>query len=181
MNRISTFVARGLVAAGMLGFGGFGAAAFADATTAVAQVKNASGHKDAISGTVTFTAVEGGVKVVADIDGLAPGKHGFHIHEKADLSAPDLKSAGAHWDMGGKHKHGGPDSEEHHAGDLGNITADDKGHAHLEGVFKGLTIEGKTGVVGHSVIVHEKEDDLKAVTSAGARIAGGAIEVEKGK
>ena len=128
MNRLSTFVARGLVAAGILGFGGFSAAAFAEATTAVATVSNASAHKEKISGTVIFTAVEGGVKVVADIDGLAPGKHGFHIHQKADLSAPDLTSAGPHFDAGGKHKHGGPDSEEHHAGDLGNITADDKGH-----------------------------------------------------
>jgi superoxide dismutase, Cu-Zn family len=179
MSRISTFVARGLVAAGLLGFGGFGAAASAADATAVAHVANASGHKEKITGTVTFTAVEGGVKVVADIDGLTPGKHGFHIHQKADLSAPDLTSAGPHFDAGGKHKHGGPESAEHHAGDLGNITADDKGHAHLEGVFKGLTIEGETGVVGHSVIVHAKEDDLKDIKSAGARIAGGAIEEEK--
>lgn len=180
MSRISTFVARGLVAAGLLGFGGFGAAASAaDATMAVAHIANASAHKEKITGTVTFTAVTGGVKVVADIDGLTPGKHGFHIHQKPDLSAPDLTSAGAHFDPGGKHKHGGPESAEHHAGDLGNIVADEKGHAHLEGEFKGLTIEGEMGVVGHSVIIHAKEDDMKDVKSAGPRIAGGAIEAEK--
>jgi Cu-Zn family superoxide dismutase len=179
MNRISTFVARAFVAAGLLGFGAFTSVASAAATEAVAHVNNASGHKEKISGTVTFTAAEGGVKVVADIDGLSPGKHGFHIHQKADLSAPDLTSAGGHFDVGGKHKHGGPDSAERHNGDLGNITADEKGHGHLEGVFKGLTIEGETGVVGHSVIVHAKEDDLKDIKSAGARIAGGVIEEKK--
>jgi Cu-Zn family superoxide dismutase len=44
-------------------------------------------------------------------------------------------------------------------------------------VVKGLTIEGKMGVVGHSVIIHAKADDLKSQPAgdAGARIAGGAI------
>ena len=37
------------------------------------------------------------VKVVADVDGLKPGDHGFHIHAKPDLSAPDLSSAGGHF------------------------------------------------------------------------------------
>jgi len=166
MKRFSKFIVAGVISTGMLCLGHANPARAA-ATTAIAEIHNASGHKDKISGTVTFTATEEGMKVVADVDGLAPGKHGFHIHEKADLSAPDLKSAGPHFDAGEKHKHGGPGAIEHHAGDLGNITADDKGHAHLEGVFKGLTIEGSTGIVGHSVIIHEKEDDLKEVTSAG--------------
>ena len=34
-----------------------------------------------VSGTVTFTKVKEGVKVVADINGLTKGKHGFHIHD----------------------------------------------------------------------------------------------------
>ena len=145
-------------------------------------MKNASGHKEEIKGTVTFTAAEGGVKVVADIDGLTPGQHGFHIHEKADMSDPALKSAGGHFNPD-HHKHGGPESAEHHAGDLGNLTADAKGHAHLDAVFKGLTIEGKDGVVGHSVIIHAKADDLKTDPAGDARrrIAGGAIEEEKEK
>ncbi len=149
---------------------------------AVAQIHNAANHKDKISGTVTFTEVADGVRVVAAIDGLAPGEHGFHIHEKADLSSPDLKSAGPHWNPGG-HKHGGPNDAEHHAGDLGNLTADDKGHAHLDQVFKGLTIEGKEGVAGHSVIIHAKADDLKSQPAgdAGDRIAGGEIVVDKPK
>lgn len=179
MHRLSSFVRSSLVAAGLFGAAGLASSVSAAEATAVANIANASGHKEKISGTVTFTAVEGGVKVVAEIDGLTPGKHGFHLHQKADLSAPDLTSAGPHFDAGGTHKHGGPESADHHAGDLGNITVDEKGHGHLEGVFKGLTIEGATGVVGHSVIIHAKEDDLKDVKSAGPRIAGGAIEEKK--
>ena len=37
-----------------------------------------------VRGTVTFTQVGERVKVVADIEGLAPGKHGFHLHEYGD-------------------------------------------------------------------------------------------------
>jgi Cu-Zn family superoxide dismutase len=182
MNRASKFVFAGMIGAGALVFGNTRIAFADDAKEAVAHVKNASGVKDEIKGTVTFTAAEGGVKVVADIDGLTPGLHGFHIHEKADMSDPALKSAGGHFNPD-HHKHGGPESAEHHAGDLGNLTADDKGHAHLEAEFKGLTIEGKDGVVGHSVIIHAKADDLKTDPSgdSGARIAGGAIEAEKAK
>lgn len=150
--------------------------------TAVAKVQGAGANKDKITGTVTFTQEKEGVHVVADIDGLTPGEHGFHVHEKPDLSAPDLSSAGGHFNPE-HHKHGGPESEEHHAGDLGNLTADEKGHAHLDKIFTGLAITGKLGVVGHSVIIHAKADDLKSQPAgeSGKRVAGGAIEEEKAK
>src|SRR5437764_13558749 len=50
-----------------------------------------------VKGTVTFTQQKGGVRIVADVDGLTPGEHGFHIHEKGDCSAPDAASAGGHF------------------------------------------------------------------------------------
>ena len=152
----------------------------ANAKQAAAIIHGAGAHKDKIKGDVTFTEVSDGVKIVAHVDGLTPGKHGFHIHEKTDLSKPDLTSAGPHFNPEG-HKHGGPDSESHHAGDLGNLEADEHGHADYEMTVKDLTIQGsKNSVVGHSVIIHEKEDDLKTdpAGAAGARIAGGAIQVK---
>ncbi len=42
-----------------------------------------------VSGTVTFDHAEGGVQVVAKIDGLTKGPHGFHIHEFGDASSAD--------------------------------------------------------------------------------------------
>ena len=39
-----------------------------------------------VSGTVTFTQTDKGVVVVADIQGLSQGKHGFHIHEFGDCT-----------------------------------------------------------------------------------------------
>ncbi len=152
-------------------------------TTAIATIHNAKSVKEEITGTVTFTQADKGVRVVADVNGLKPGKHGFHIHQSADLSAPDLKSAGGHFNPGGE-KHGGPDAEHHHAGDLGNLVADEKGHATLDRVFEGLSIAGeKDGVIGHSVVIHAGEDDLKSdpAGNSGARIAAGVIEAGAAK
>ena len=50
-----------------------------------------------VSGTVTFTQTGHGIQVVADIHGLTPGKHGFHIHEFGDPRSPDAMSAGGHF------------------------------------------------------------------------------------
>lgn len=140
---------------------------------AAAQLEAKSGSQ--VTGTVTFAKVGDEVQMVADIQNLKPGKHGFHIHEKGDCSAADAASAGAHFNPTQKH-HGGPMTADHHAGDLGNIEADASGKAHLD--WKGkLSLSGKDSIIGRSVVVHEKEDDLKTDPSgnSGARIACGTI------
>jgi Cu-Zn family superoxide dismutase len=146
--------------------------------TATIEPSKAPGQ-DNVRGVVHFTSADHGVKVHAVITGLEPNsKHGFHVHEKADLSAPDLASAGGHFNPT-MHKHGGPEATERHGGDLGNLEADADGKATYDSTIHDLTIDDpKTGVVGHSVIVHEKADDLKTDPSgnSGARIAGGAIK-----
>src|SRR5882724_3314521 len=55
---------------------------------AVAHIHGAGDTHDKIHGTATFVPAGNGVKVVVSVDGLTPGKHGIHIHEKADLSDP---------------------------------------------------------------------------------------------
>src|ERR1700752_1619056 len=142
-------------------------------TKAAAQLESKSGSK--VTGTVTFTKVGDEVQVVADITGLTPGKHGFHIHQFGDCSAPDAATAGPHFNPTNQH-HGGPMTERHHPGDLGKIETDASGKAHLD--WKGkLSLNGKDSIIGKSVVVHEKEDDLKTDPSgnSGARIACGAI------
>lgn len=147
-------------------------------TKAVAVLHPASGSQ--VMGTVTFTQAGSEVKVVADITGLTPGKHGFHIHEFGDCSAADASSAGGHFNPT-KHQHGAPDASDRHAGDLGNIEADASGKAHLEWSDKMMKLSGDESIVGHAVIVHEKVDDLKTqpTGNAGGRVACGVIGVAK--
>ncbi|MDF3054191.1 MAG: Superoxide dismutase [Gammaproteobacteria bacterium] len=130
------------------------------------------------SGTVLFTQTDKGVEVVADINGLKPGDHGFHIHEYGDCSAPDGTSAGEHFNPKDKH-HASPQNNDRHAGDLGNIKADDKGKAHYTTLDKFISLKGTKNIIGRSVIVHADQDDLKTQPSgnAGARIACGVIGI----
>ena len=154
------------------------ATAFAqEPTKANAVLQAASGSP--VAGTVTFTKTADGVQVVADITGLTPGKHGFHIHEFGDCSAADASSAGSHFNPM-KKPHGAPDAAERHAGDLGNLEADANGKAHLELKDSMLKLSGETSILGRGVIVHEKVDDWSQPTgNAGSRQACGVIGVAK--
>jgi len=132
-----------------------------------------------VSGTVNFTQLaDGKIKVEADITGLAPGKHGMHVHQWGDCTAPDGESAGGHFnpDMV---DHGAPGAGTHHPGDFGNLDADSEGHARLS-----LTMDpahfsiagGDYSVLGRAIIVHEKPDDFGQPTgNAGGRLACGVI------
>jgi Cu-Zn family superoxide dismutase len=146
-------------------------------TKAIAVLHSASGSQ--VAGTVTFTKTGDTVQVVADITGLTPGKHGFHIHEFGDCSAADASSAGGHFNP--MHKpHGAPDSPERHEGDMGNLEADSTGKAHLELKDSMLKFSGADSILGHAVIVHEKVDDWsQPVGNAGGRLACGVIGVTK--
>lgn len=147
-------------------------------TKAIAVLGSTAGSS--VTGTVTFTSGADGTKVVADITGLTPGKHGFHIHEFGDCSSQDGKSAGGHYNPT-KHEHAGPEVPNRHVGDLGNIEADADGKAHLEMTDKMLKLSGDTSIIGYGVIVHEKADDLKTQPTgdAGGRVACGVIGVAK--
>ena len=139
------------------------------------------GNDSGVSGTVTFTKVEGGVRVVADVKGLTPGKHGFHIHEYGDLSKSDLTSTGGHFNPTG-HDHAGPMDATRHAGDFGNLTADESGHAKADFVDTKIELGGEHSIIGLAVIVHADEDDLTSqpTGNAGGRVAGGVIAIAKG-
>ena len=141
----------------------------------VAVLKPALGSQ--VKGTVRFNEIPPKVHIVADVTGLSPGSHGFHIHEKGDCSAPDASSAGGHFNPDNM-KHGAPDAAEHHTGDLGNLEADSSGHAHYERTvdFLELAVDPKT-IDGKAVIVHAGEDDLHSqpAGNSGARVACGVI------
>ena len=168
MNKASIVVAVSFLVGGIV------AAPAAEMTRAVAVLHPASGSE--VQGVVTFTQVADGVRVVADVTGLTPGPHGFHIHQFGDCTAADGTSAGGHFNPTG-HAHGGPDAAERHVGDLGNLVAAENGKAHYDRVDTRLELTGAHAIVGAGVIVHEKVDDLttQPTGAAGARIACGVI------
>jgi Cu-Zn family superoxide dismutase len=112
--------------------------------------------------------------------GLTPGKHGFHIHEFGDITSDDGSSAGGHFNPLNM-PHSMPTSEKRHAGDMGNIEANENGNAHLDYIDSVMELDGNYSIVGHAVIVHEKEDDLKTqpTGNAGPRIGYGVIGIAK--
>ena len=150
-------------------------------TSATANLQPTKGNK--VSGTVTFTQKGDKVLVAANVSGLTPGSHGFHVHEKGDCSAADAMSAGGHFNPAGK-PHGAPDSTEHHGGDLGNLTADKSGNATLSIEVGGITLDqSTTSIVGEGVIVHANPDDLKsqAAGNVGPRVACGVVRLVEQK
>lgn len=148
----------------------------------------------AVTGTVKLIKINDNTcRIEYEINGLSPGKHGFHIHEKADFS-DGCVSAGPHYNPHGK-LHGGPDAEQRHVGDLGNVEADMSGTA--RGVINDrlVKLDGLCSVVGRSIMVHADPDDLGTGDSsqpgpppvngkcsnitgnAGARLACGEIKL----
>jgi len=143
--------------------------------TAVAEMTPLGGST--VKGKVSFRPVAGSVEVEVDLSGITSGPRGFHIHEKGDCSAPDGSSAGGHFNPGGK-AHGSPRDTERHAGDLGNLQVDKDGNAKFRFIDPQLKLSGADSIVGRSVIVHEKADDLKTKPTgdAGGRVACGEIK-----
>lgn len=146
-------------------------------TDAVVVLKATKDSK--VRGRLALKQMKDGVKVTGRVSGLTPGEHGFHIHEFGDLSAVDGTAAGGHFNPDG-HDHGSPGDEKHHAGDLGNITADDEGVAKIDILQKGLMLHF---VIGRSIVVHAGKDDLKSQPAgdAGPRVAVGVIGITQPK
>ncbi len=147
-------------------------------TRAVAIITPTKGN--AVHGMVTFETTEKGVHIVATITGLKPGKHGFHVHEFGDIRSEDGTSAGGHFNPSGM-PHSMPSNQKRHAGDMGNIVADENGNAQLDYIDPVMKLDDTSSIIGRSVIIHEKEDDFttQPTGNAGARIGNGVIGIAK--
>ncbi|OQV24306.1 putative Superoxide dismutase (Cu-Zn) [Hypsibius exemplaris] len=147
-----------------------------------------------VQGVIIFTVVQAqqegqgppSVRVTGNITGLAPNSaHGFHIHQFGDVGN-GCAAAGPHFNPRGV-SHGAPTDDEsaRHDGDLGNVFANQNGVVNLDATYDFLHLGGPGSVIGRSVVVHEKVDDLgqggaadsKTTGNAGARLACGVIGV----
>ena len=135
-----------------------------------------SGSK--LAGKAVLTETEGGVHIVLTLEGVDPGEHGAHVHEKGDCSAADGASAGGHFNPHTK-DHGLPGAEKRHLGDLGNITIGKDGKGTLDITAPGANLKATDAAsfIGRSIIVHAKKDDGGQPTgNAGGRIGCGVIK-----
>jgi superoxide dismutase, Cu-Zn family len=149
---------------------------------AMATADLAPSEGQTAKGTVHFQDQgDGSVEVVADLTGVPQGEHGFHVHDKGDCGN-NGQNAGGHFDP--THMvHGAPDAQSHHAGDFGNVTANEKGEVHTRFMTHSVTVkEGMMSVVGHAVVLHGNPDDLvsQPAGNAGPRIACGVTTLMSG-
>ncbi|MEY8848864.1 superoxide dismutase family protein [Psychroserpens sp. XS_ASV72] len=135
-----------------------------------------------VTGNVVFTQEDGVVTMIAVVDGLSPGEHAIHIHEKADCSANDGSSSGGHWNPTGQPHGKWGDDKGYHKGDIGNLTANENGHATITMVTDQWCIgcgDDTKDITGKAIIVHQGTDDFTSQPSgaASARVScGGIIE-----
>jgi len=134
-------------------------------------------------GTVTFTDTSAGLEVKTDLKGLPPGKHGFHVHEKAacgamekDGKAVPAMAAGGHYDPEKTGKHLGPDNGGH-LGDLPVLEVAADGAAKVVLMVKKPKAQD---FKDRSLMIHaggdNYSDEPAPLGGGGARIACGLIQ-----
>ncbi|WP_299887677.1 superoxide dismutase family protein [uncultured Lacinutrix sp.] len=133
-----------------------------------------------VKGNIVFRQEGGKVEMTAMLEGLTPGEHAIHIHEKADCSSADGKSSGGHWNPTNKPHGKWGDTAGFHKGDIGNFTADEKGFAVVNKTTDQWCIgcgDANKDILGKAIIVHEGIDDFTSQPSgaAGSRVSCGGI------
>ena len=115
----------------------------------------------------------GSVWIHVTVRGLAVGDHGIHIHA-IGACAPDFSAAGSHFNPTDA-------PHPHHAGDLGNITANHAGIGWMSTTTANVTLTpGPLSLLdadGSGLIIHAGPDDLhtQPTGNSGGRVACGVI------
>lgn len=104
---------------------------------------------------VKMTATTDGVVFHVLGDDLAPGEHGFHVHNTGNLTE-GCKSLGPHYNPTHAN-HGGLNQRDAHYGDLGNIIIDKNRRVNVKITSRLLTL---SELLGRSLVLHSKRDDL---------------------
>ena len=133
-------------------------------------------------GTITVKQTKDGVELGADLAGLTPGEHGFHLHEKPSCDPADKEgkktagqAAGGHFDPDATKAHKGP-AGGGHKGDLPKLTVPENGKLKTKIPVEGLTA---ADVAGRSLMIHAGGDNYadapKPLGGGGDRVVCGVI------
>ncbi len=138
------------------------------------------------AGAVTLTDDAAGVRVEAELTGLEPGFHGFHVHAvgKCDAGAPNFGSAGGHLVVGTQ-------AHPAHAGDQPAVLVLGDGTAEIRFATDRYKLSDLLTAEGRAMIVHANPDNYgniptryapqvddmtKATGDAGDRLACGVLK-----
>ncbi len=159
----------------------------ASAPSAQAQTKNGplvvpiTTSQGESAGTASFKESKNGkeLTITLNLKNLPFGDHAVHIHANPVCDAPDFKGAGGHFNPELK-QHGMENPMGHHAGDLPkNVEISEMHTGEITYKVDYLTLApgAPNSVLGHSIMIHEKADDMKTdpTGNAGNRIACGVI------
>lgn len=126
---------------------------------------NSSSNSGKISGKVSFHQCTPSNQTIVRVElkGFKPNTiHGFHIHRLGDLSK-GCTSLCEHYNVDPSQMHGSIElyGRSRHTGDMcSNVIADKNGNVSLIHVDELIDIFPPHSILGRSVVIHEKEDDL---------------------
>lgn len=111
-------------------------------------------------------------RIRANLKGLSPGRHGFHIHTYGDIRALDGSSTGGHFTnvKGEDLTHGYASSPERHMGDLNNVLARANGEARYSRIDNMIRMGA---IRGRGITIHQDRDmgpGSQPTGAAGARV-----------
>ena len=154
--------------------------ASAQQMTATATLMNTEGRE--IGRAELVETPNEGVLINVRVEGLAPGVHGFHIHETGDCSGDGFAGAGGHYAPRG-HAHGVLHPHGKHAGDLLNLHVPESGTVETERLAPGVTLVAGAHASlfdadGSALVIHATADDYESQPSGGggAKVACGVIQ-----
>ena len=171
-----------LACAALLGIAALAATAAPAGQTIAMSVVSDTGIGASL-GNVTVEETPYGLVFTPSLTGLAPGVHGFHLHEKGSCR-PDMKdgkpaaafAAGGHYDPDNTKKHGMPWGSGHR-GDLPALVVDGQGNATLAVLAPRLKM---ADLKGRALMIHvggdNHADHPAPLGGGGARMGCGVFD-----
>ncbi|PKO83728.1 MAG: superoxide dismutase [Cu-Zn] SodC2 [Betaproteobacteria bacterium HGW-Betaproteobacteria-11] len=134
-------------------------------------------------GSIVASDSKYGLVLTPALHGLAPGIHGFHVHQNPSCDAKEKDgkripalAAGGHLDPAGTNRHGEPWGEGH-LGDLPPLYVDAAGNASQPVLAPRLKI---ADLAGRSIVIHaggdNHSDQPAPLGGGGLRVACGVVK-----